>query len=260
MRKLYAKSILVQLAMTAFFLSSVASAQDAPPLVELWIVVPKAGHEQQLQEGLAKHMAFRSEQGDPWQWDVYTPLLGDDLTRVVTRSCCHNWADVDAYAEWVRSHPAVNTHFAEHVSPHTEKYEHYFEEIDWANSHWNPEAGSNSYFAVTEFTLKAGSAADFHAAREKMSQIAINQGWADDTRSWIWTTTIGGPPQVAVIVPYANFAGMARSANGFSDFLAQQLGSAEAAAQLMGQFSEATWGSDYQVWVHEKSLSMPAGN
>ena len=93
-----------------------------------------------------------------------------------------------------------------------------------------------------------------------MSQIAINQGWANTDRSWIWATNIGGKPLVSVIVPYQNFAAMGNAGEGFSDFLAQQLGSADAAAELMDQFSGSTSGSDYQVWVHEESLSMPAGN
>ena len=42
-------------------------------------------------------MGFRSEHGDPWRWDAYTPLLGDDLDRFAVRSCCHNWADIDTY-------------------------------------------------------------------------------------------------------------------------------------------------------------------
>jgi len=257
MRRLYAKFALVPLAMLALLVCAPAWSQGAPNLAELWVVIPKAGHEQQLNEGLQKHMTFRSEQGDPWRWDGYTPLLGDNMNRVVARSCCHTWADVDTYGEWTRAHPAVGAHFAEHVVPHAEKYEHYFEEMDWANSRWDSEGGPYKYFAVTEFSVKAGSADEFHAAREKMSQIAINQGWADKKRSWAWATTIGGEPKVSVVVPYRNFAGMANDGEGFADFLARQLGSAEAAAELMDQFSGATWGSDYQVWVLEDSLSMP---
>jgi len=108
--------------------------------------------------------------------------------------------------------------------------------------------------------VKAGESADFNAAREKMSQIAINQGWAGNTRSWLWATTVGGDPLVSVIVPHKNFASMAGSGEGFADFLASQLGSADAAAELMKKFSAATWGSDYQVWVHRDELSMKSGN
>jgi hypothetical protein len=226
----------------------------------MWIIIPKAGHAQELSDALKEHMDFRSGHGDPWRWDAYTPLLGDDLDRFAVRSCCHNWTDMDHYREWSNTNSAVGAHFGEHVAPHVEKYAHYFEEIDWANSRWNAEAGPYKFFAVTEFTVKAGESANFHAAREKMSQVAINQGWANNERSWLWATTIGGNPKVSVIVPHKNFASMAVSDEGFADFLARQLGSADAAAELMKQFSAATWGSDYQVWVHREELSMEGGD
>ena len=256
MQSLKAKLLLGLLTAIACFMPHLVLAQDPPPLAEMWMMVPKAGHAQELNEALKKHMDFRSEQGDPWRWDTYTPLLGEDLARVGVRSCCHNWADIDAYGEWSRSKPAVGAHFIEHVAPHVEKYAHYYEEIDWAGSHWNDKGPEYKYFAVTEFALKAGHAAEFHAARDKMSQIAINQGWANDERSWIWATTIGGKPTVSVVVPHENFASMADKGEGFMDFLARNLGSEEAAAELLQQFSAATWGSDYQVWVHRAEFSM----
>jgi hypothetical protein len=260
MLRLKANLFISLLALAACFSPNLVFAQDTPPLAEMWILIPKAGHAQELSDAIKEHMDFRSGHGDPWRWDSYTPLLGDDLDRFAVRSCCHNWADVDSYREWNNNNPAVGTHFGEHVAPHVEKYQHYFEEIDWANSHWNNEGGPYKYFAVTEFTVKAGESADFNAAREKMSQIAINQGWADNKRSWLWATTIGGEPLISVIVPHVNFASMASTGEGFTDFLASQLGSAEAAAELMKKFSAATWGSDYQVWVHREELSMKSGN
>jgi len=257
MQKSPTKFLLGLLAAVFFLPAASTLAQDPPPPVsEIWVMVPKAGHEQEMSAAIAKHSQHRSEQGDPRQWVAYTPLLGDELNHVAVRSCCHNWADVDGYREWLEAHPAVNAHFGEHVAPHVERYAHYFEEIDWANSHWNSDGGPYTLFAVTQFALKSGHEADFHAAREKMSQIAINQGWANDERSWLWTTTIGGKSTVSVVVPYKNFAGMGSSGEGFVDFLAQQLGSMEAASELMKQFAGASWGSDYQVWVYEPKLSM----
>jgi len=256
MQSLKAKLLLGLLSAAACFLPHLALAQAPPPLAEMWMMVPKAGHAQELNDALKKHLDFRSEQGDPWRWDTYTPLLGEDLARVGVRSCCHSWADIDAYGEWSRSKPDVVANFNEHVAPHVEKYAHYYEEMDWANSHWNDKGDQYKYFAVTEFALKAGHAAEFHAARTQMSQIAIEQGWANDDRSWAWATMIGGKPTVAVVVPYENFASMEQKGEGFIDFLSRHLGSQEAAAGLMQKFSAATWSSDYQVWVHRAELSM----
>jgi hypothetical protein len=260
MQRLKTKLVLSLMAASIWLTPALVFAQEAAPLAELWMIIPKAGQAQELSDALKEHMDFRSEHGDPWRWDAYTPLLGDDLDRFAVRSCCHNWADIDTYREWADKNTAVGAHFGEHVAPHVEKYEHYYEEIDWANSHWSNEKGPYKYFGVTQFTLKAGEAGEFHAAREKMSQIAINQGWANAERSWLWATTIGGEPHVSIIVPHVNYADMADSGEGFADFLSSQLGSAEAAASLMKQFSAATWGSDYQVWVHREELSMKSGD
>jgi hypothetical protein len=256
MRKTFSRFVLVLLAAGLVSAPGLALAQDAPgPIVEMWVVIPKTGQGAELNAALKKHMEFRAEQGDPWTWETYTPLLGDDLDRIAVRSCCHQWADVDAYGKWAKENSQVGAHFGEHVAPHAEKYEHYFEQIDWANSHWNAEGGPYQFYAVTEFMVKAGHETEFSAALEKMSQIAIEQGWANDQRNWVWSSTIGGKSVVSIVIPHANFASMAGSGEDFGGFLASQLGS-EKAAELMKQFSGSTWGSDYQIWVHETELSM----
>ena len=88
-----------------------------------------------------------------------------------------------------------------------------------------------------------------------MSQVAINQGWATPDRNWIWTT-IGGKDKNAIVIPHKNFASMAGGEETFYDFLAQHMGSAEAAGDLMKKFSSATWGSEFTIWEHLPELSM----
>ena len=252
MKKTYAKFVLGLLAAVCCYAPSLVLAQDMPsPLAEEWMLVPKAGHASELAQALKEHTAFRSEHGDPLQWEIYTPFLGNDLDRFAVRSCCTTWADVDGYREWARNAKEIMAHFSEHVEPLVETYGHYFEEIDWANSHWDSEGGPYRFFEVTEFTVKPGLGDDFNAAREKMSQIAINQGWAAGGRSWLWASTIGGEPIVAIVVPQKNLAGIARDGENFAGFLARQMGSEEAAADLMKQFSAATASSSYQIWMLE---------
>jgi hypothetical protein len=252
MQKIHVRIALSLLA-AAFCLAPnlVLAGETPPPLAETWTMIPKSGQAQELTQALKNHIAFRSEHGDPWQWVAYTPFLGDNLDRVVVRSCCHSWADLDAYQDWGRSHPEVWADFSEHVAPLTEKYEHNLSNIDWANSHWNDKGGPYKYFAVTEFSVKPGESGNLHAALEKMSQIAIDQGWATDAHSWIWSSAVGGSPSVSIVIPHENFASMAGDGESFADFLARQMGSAEAAADLMKQFSSATLKSDYQIWVKE---------
>lgn len=233
------------------------SAQDSPPpLAEMWILHPKPEHGDEFRAAVKEHMAFRKENGDPRAWQAYTPMLGDALGRLAVRFCCIAWADVDAYREWSMGAKAVSEHFDEHVAPHVERAEHYFESMDWDNSHWSEDGGPYRVFAVTEFHVKSGHRAEFDAALDKMSQIAIDQGWASDSRSWLWTSRIGGSPQTSVVVPHRDFASFDLGEDTFFRFLSEKMGSEEKAAELFQQFDGALAGTDFQIWVHREDLSM----
>jgi hypothetical protein len=248
----------VQQAIVLFFLllpAAATLAEGPPPLAEMWLVTPKAGQSSEFRKALAEHMAFRSEHGDPREWQAYTPLLGDNLSQVAIRFCCFNWADQDGYTVWGSSADTIQDHFNEHVAPLTEKWEHYFESLDWGNSHWADSARSATYYAVTEFNIKPGSGPDFDEARDAMSQIALNQGWAADNRSWLWASTIGGGQRESVIIPHDNFASFDRGEEDFSSFLSRHLG-AEKAAELMKQFASASVSTHFQIWKHQSELSM----
>jgi len=260
MTKRPAVFLLSLIAAMGCMLPAVTLAADAPPpLADIWYVTSKEGHGAELRKALGEHMAFRSEHGDPRAWQVYTPVLGDELNRFAIRFCCFNWADEDSYREWQSGATEINEHYKKHVRPHTKKAGHYFESMDWANSHWVEAAASYKFFAVTEFNIKPGSGQDFDAARDKMSQVALNQGWATDDHLWLWASTIGGKLQESVIIPHENFASFDRGQEDFMSFLSRHMGSA-AAADLGKQFSAASWSSEFQIWEHQQDLSMSKGD
>jgi hypothetical protein len=236
--------------------AALPAADNPPPLVDIWVMTPKEGSSAEFSKALAEHMAVRKENGDPRVWSAYTPLLGDDLGRVAVRYCCFNWADHDAYTEWSENAENIRKHFTENVAPLIGHVAHYFERMDWSNSHWNLDGGPYTYFAVTEFKLKNDKLGQFDAARDKISQIALNQGWATPEHSWIWSETIGGKPSVSIVIPHKNFADMDEGEQTFMDFLSENLGSPEAASALMQEFSEATWSSSFQIWKLEDEMSM----
>ena len=255
MKKRPVNFVLSVLAPLFFMVPAISIAQDSPlPLAEVWIATPNPDHASDFYKGVTAHMAFRSENGDPREWQVYTPLLGDDLGRVAFRACCFSWADQDAYQEWSEKSDEVNAHFNKHVAPHVVKWEHYFDTQNWKNSHW-VEDDSYKLFAVTQFQVKPGHAADFNAARDKLLQVALNQGWATDNHPWLWAARVGGNPTESIIIPHKNFASMDRDEETFSRFLSKHMGD-DAAAALMQQFSSATLGSNYQIWKHEEKYSM----
>ena len=257
MKKTTTKLILGLLAGLICLLPLSAMAQDKPPpLAEFWMVTPKAAHIGEFQAAFKEHVEFRQAHGDPWKWQVYTSIVGNELNRYAIRYCCVNWADLDEYQKWNEANPQVDGHWIENVAPHVEKLQHFYDEIDWNNSNWTADAGPFRYFAVTEWGLKSGHEMDFSAARKVMSQVALNQGWATADRNWIWTTTIGGPDTEAIVIPHVNFASMAPGEETFYDFLAKHMGSAEAAGDLMKKFSAATSGSEFTIGEHLPELSM----
>jgi hypothetical protein len=244
-------------AVTLMLVPAALTAQESPPpLAEMWILHPKPDHGDEFRTALEEHMAFRGEHGDPRAWQSYTPVLGDEMNRVAIRFCCIAWADVDAYREWSMGAEAVGAHFEEHVAPHVARAEHYFESIDWDNSHWNEAGGPYRVFAVTEFHVKPGHRAEFDATLEKMSQIALDQGWATDSRSWLWASRIGGSPQASIVVPHRNYASFDQGEDTFFRFLSEKMGSEDKAAEVFQQFSGALSDSDFQIWVHRENLSM----
>jgi hypothetical protein len=260
MNKRPAISVLSVLAALFILVPAASIAEDSqPPLAEMWIVTPKADHGSEFHKALGEHMAFRSEHGDPREWQAYSPVLGDELSRLAIRFCCFSWADQDGYQEWDENAEEINAHFAEHVAPHVEKWEHYFESMNWKNSHWPEDGGPYKLFAVTEFYIKPGSAAEFNAARDKILQVALDQGWATGDHAWLWASTIGGKPQESIIIPHKNFASMDRGEESFSSFLSQHMG-ADAAAALLKQFAGSTGSSNYQIWEHQEKYSMSSGD
>jgi len=243
---------------TLLALSPGVAAQNLPPkLVELWMISPRDGHSKEFVEGIRAHMAFREEHGDPRAWQTYTPLLGEDLRRIAVRYCCFEWADADTYREWEADHPQLQAHFDEHLAPHVASAAHYFESVDWANSHWSEAGEPYRLFAVTEFRVDPANSAAFDQARVKLSQIAIQNGWASDDHSWLWLSSIGGEPAQAIVIPHRDFAGLDGGRPSFGEFLAERMGSPEMAAEVMQSLMANVRSIDYQIWEHQPELSMP---
>lgn len=249
---------IIAVAVLGLFLAAPLAAQDAPPrLSEMWTMVPKADQAEAFYDGLRAHMDVRAEHGDPRTWRAYTPMLGENLNVVGVRSCCFSWADMDAYRKWSMDNPDVNEHFQGHVAPYVESFGHYISEISWGNSNWKSGWGPYRYFGATQFKLKPGHAGTFDAARDKISQIAINQGWATEEHPWMWAREVGSLTET-VVVPYKNYADMEAGDQNFFEFLSGVLGSEEAADALFKDMGNSVEEQSYQIWELNENLSMKA--
>lgn len=238
-------------------LSSMAFAQsamdDRKPLSDVWVMVPKAGMELKFEENLKAHMAMRASQGDPREWNVYVPVMGNDMGVYQFRSCCHEFADQDRYTAFVTD-KGFGDHWNENVHPYVASYQHFMERNDWAHSNMPEGSGPHKYYGVTAWKLKEGAGMTSENARKKMSKLALEKGWDNE---WLWLSRIGGKPMLMVVSPYADYADMAPPEQSFFEFVAEHMGSAEKAEKMFDKFGSGMAASTYTVWTQREDLSMP---
>ena len=229
-----------------------AEAEEAatPPLTEVWMVVPKAGMAAKFYEAVEADKEFRAEAGDTRDWSAFTVAVGHNLNVVQFRACCFNWADQDAY-EADSQEKGLSKHWNENVHQFVDHYHHYFEYNDWENSHWPDGGASGPYFGVTTWSVKQGAGPASNAARKKMSQAAIENGW--DSK-WLWLSRIGGKPITAIVSPFENYADMEPPEQSFFAFMTEKLG-AEEAGKMFADFGSGYSDSDYTVWKFHPGMS-----
>lgn len=235
-----------------------AFAQDEPPgnIAEMWTMHADPGAVTAFEAAFKEHVALRSENDDPYNWQVFVNHTGELRPSYYIRACCFSWADRDAYETWSEEHPQVMEHWQSNVAPHVKGYEHDFEEMDFENSHWPDGAASPKYVGVTTYKIAPGGWRAFNSAKAELSRIAIDNGWASDEHRWAWSSLVNGHPSVSIVFPYDDYADMTTPDPSFYDFLSEQVG-AEKAGELFQRMNSATKGSYYQIYAHRPDLSMP---
>ena len=239
---------------TVFTLPAVAFADGhiQANLAESWRITPKPGHGADFVEAFKKHLELRASKNDPKVWKTYSPVIGDDLSYYVVRSCCHTWADADSYAEWSAG-AGVSEHWNKNVDKHVASYSHYYAEQDFENSNWPEDDSEYRFFAVTSFYPKPGHVGKRNAAKAQLSQHAKAGKWG---RHWGWGESIGGAPAIYVVSPYRNYGEMAPLETSLFETIAEQAGSEDKATELFQAFNDTMKGSSYTVYRLESDMSM----
>ena len=198
-----------------------AEAADDPNLARMWVVTPKAGMDQQLEDAMKAHNAWRVDNGDPWSWNTYHKVTGDDLGTWTIRSFGHSYADFDAYGDSEFGTKAYE-HWLANVEPYVANTaSHLAENVPDLNN-WPDDAGPFEWFWVYTYKLKSGSARDFTADAKAIVDALKEAGWGENF-AFTWQLD-GEVPRISLVIPEDNWSGFDGPEKSARDVVAEALG------------------------------------
>lgn len=222
---------------------------DQEMLAEMWVMVPKAGKMQELEEAMREHVKFRRANQDPREWHFYTPVLGHKLNRIAVRANRFTWKDMDSYREWTMKQ-GINKHWEETAGQYVDHYHHYLSVEDDENSHWGPDV-KYKYVGVTSYTPKLGHRSAIEEDMKMMVNAAKAQQWP---YNWAFSSEVGGRGELTLAVPYDNWGAMAPPEQTFAELLVKHMGDEDKAGALLerwaGHFEEIS----YNIWALRSDL------
>ena len=198
--------------------------EDRGMISDVWVFAIKRGMEGDFMAAMKEHIAARKEMGEERTWYAYSAEVGHHPGLVMYRSAPTSYADHDAYV--ARDQGDIDDLFNEKIDPLVDHYHHYIDTYDWEHSHW-PDDGSTEGPLYTEVARKWKPGAGYasNKARERMSKIALNDGWAEKGYEWLWVNRTGGEPMQAIVFSDANHSAMAPVGDRLCASLVEQVGS-----------------------------------
>lgn len=260
MKVRFLKSILMSLtfALFAFIAAPVLAGGNTSTKAEpgtiasVWLLWVTPGKDKEFEAALKQYAAWRKSTGEGFNWSIYQPIVGEDLTYFAVRSDEHHWKDFDANAAWEAKNKAGDA-YNEQVGPYTARVEHYFTETDSAHSHWI-DSKDYKYFSVTRYYTKSGTYGERTDALNKIRKAAVDEKWPYpyDIRN-----LIGGKEPMQVVIPMKSYADMADPDPSLMKILAKSLGSDAEAAATMKQFGSTIDHTTNTIYEYRPDLSTP---
>jgi len=231
--------------------------EDRGAISDVWIFAIKRGMEDEFTTAMKEHIAARKEMGEPRKWYGYRAEVGHHPGLIMYRSPSMSYADHDAYL--ASDFDAISEVFNENIDPLVDHYHHYIDTYDWEHSHWpDDETTQGPLFTEVQRKWKPGNGYASTQARQRMSKIALNDGWAEKGYEWLWVDRTGGEPVQAIVFPRANYADMAPTGESFRAWLAEQVGSEEEADGIFKDWLSGFSATKVTIWRYDPAISTPS--
>ena len=187
----------------------------------------KPGMQQQLEEGLKKHMAWHKAQNDPWAWGVWSYLSGEETGMYGAGTFGHKWEDFDNSPV---DRAADRADAAENVIPYTAPgtQVRFYESLPKVSKPLGTPAAMSE---ILVFRVRFGKSAEFAGLIKKFHEAIEKTNWPE-RYAWYVLVNGGQLPEYVLVLPRENWASLKGPEKPFPAMLAEAVGQEEAEVLL----------------------------
>ncbi len=187
----------------------------------------KPGMQQQLEEGLKKHMAWHKAQNDPWAWSMWSYISGEQTGLYGGGTFGHKWEDFDNVPV---DQEADGADVAENVIPYSApgavwRYYKFLPKVS------KPLGTPAAMSEILIFRVRFGKSAEFAGLIKKFHQAIEKTNWSEHY-GWYVLVNGGQLPEYVLVISRENWASLKGPETPFPAMLAEAVGQEEAEALL----------------------------
>lgn len=193
----------------------------------------KPGMEQQLNEGLKRHMAWHKDHGGKWTWHTWNTETGERTGGYASGTFGHAWADYDKPDV---DPEADGADVAKNILPYVAEGAQWQYYATLSGISRPPEKRPAMNEVIT-FQLKYGKDDEFMSLIGRIHEAIKRTGWPVNY-TWARRVNGGQNPFYVLLLPRENYAAMKGPAKSLPQMLTEAVGAHEAAL-LLARLGEA---------------------
>lgn len=251
----------VSLVLAASGVGSTAMAQEEGAASEMpgavvreFILVPKEGMREELEEGIREHISWRAEKGDPLTWSVFMESVGNHFGTYYIRSDGQHYKDLGQMDEF-DARIGGGAHYDEHVAPYVASFSALIDEVNMEASNWPEDSDAYGMIELHLYDLLPGRRDEYHAAVKEIHAAAKAQEWGVYYATG-WNVIGGEPWDAWVALPHKTYETLGGSGTSMSQMLEAEYKKRKGDA-VMDAYDESIGKTRSALLVWRKDLSTP---
>jgi len=237
----------------SLFLIMPAHAEDEENdgIAELFLITPKAGHEQALVEAVTDYHHWVADKEGHFEYSWYEILTGPDTGKYIARSGEHNWSDFDAEHDWQEE---AGQMFQANVAPHIDGLQRSINSAMDDFSYWPENFEGYTHFAVENWYVKGGQYGNFRKGLKKITDTLKSANYGSYF-AFVSLESGGRGNEITLISPKKGWSGMKGPDPAFLEIMTEALGGQEEFNNFMSE-----WGATFKVGQNRMVRYMPGAS